>query len=115
MTDRRLLTQYAYSKSEEAFRKLVERHAGMVYATCLRILGEQQPAEEASQAVFLILSRKARRLTSRTALAGWLYTTAYRVACRAQRAAARQRGLDIARQLSEEKVLIETSQFAAID
>ncbi len=115
MTDRRLLAQYAYSRCEEAFAKLVERHAGMVYSTCLRMLGEPKAAEEATQAVFLILSRKARRLASKQTLAGWLYTTAYSVACRAQRAAARQRRRVLARQLSEESVLVETSQFAAVD
>jgi len=115
MTDRRLLQQYASSRSKEAFAQLVHRHAGMVYSTCLRMLGEQSEAEQATQATFLILSRKAQHLATRNSVAGWLYTTAYRVACRAKRAAARQRRQDLTRQLAQEKVLIETSQYAAVD
>jgi RNA polymerase sigma factor (sigma-70 family) len=115
MTDRKLLARFAYARSEEAFAKLVERHAGMVYSTCLRMLADQRAAEECTQAVFLILSRKAQRLASKGTVAGWLYTTAYRVARRAQRAAARQRRRELASQLAEEKILVETSQFAAVE
>jgi DNA-directed RNA polymerase specialized sigma24 family protein len=115
MTDRSLLAEYAFSSSEKAFAKLVERHAGMVYSTCLRVIGSPGSAEEATQAVFLILARKARRLAAAGSLAGWLYTTAYRVACRARRAEARRRRSEISRQLAEERVMVETSQFAAVD
>jgi DNA-directed RNA polymerase specialized sigma24 family protein len=115
MTDRELLTRFTLSGSREAFSKLVERHAGMVYSTCLRVTGAQDAAEEATQAVFLILSRKAKRLAARATLAGWLYTTAYRVACRARRAAARRRSSELVGQLAEERLLVETSQFAAVD
>lgn len=115
MTDRELLARFAFAKSEEAFAQLVERHAGMVYSTCLRMLGTRSAAEEAAQAVFMVLSRKAKRLASKGALAGWLYTTAYKVARRKQRAAARQKRRELARQRFEEKILTETSQFAAVD
>ncbi len=115
MTDRKLLARFAVSGSDEAFAKLVDRHAGMVYSTCLRMLGTPSAAEAAAHAVFMVLARKAGRLASRGALAGWLYTTAYKVARRAQRAAARQKRRELAHQVFEEKILTETSQFAAVE
>ena len=115
MTDRKLLARFAFSGSDEAFAKLVDRHAGMVYATCLRMLGTRSAAEEAAQAVFMVLARNAGRLASNGTLAGWLYTTAYKVARRAERAAARRKRREPAHQMFEEKVLAETSRFAAVE
>ncbi len=115
MTDRKLLARFAFSGSDEAFAKLVDRHAGMVYSTCLRMLGTQGAAEEAAGAVFMVLARKAGRLASQGALAGWLYTTAYKVSRRAQRAAERRKRRERVHQVFEEKVLTETSQFAAVE
>ena len=79
-TDCELLRRYAQVGDAAAFSALVERHAEMVHATCLRVLGETQDAEDAGQAVFLLLTRKARALPKGTVLAGWLYRTATFVA-----------------------------------
>ena len=80
MTDRELLASYAASGSQAAFAEMVERYGGMVYAVCLRALGDAHAAEDATQAVFLVLVRKARGLPGSTLLPGWLHRTAGLVA-----------------------------------
>ena len=69
MDDWQLLNEYATRNSEEAFRALVERYAGMVYHTALRQLGNPHSAEEVAQAVFIILAKIRRQTT----LYGWLF------------------------------------------
>ena len=73
MNDWQLLNEYATRNSEEAFRTLVERYAGMVYHTALRQLGNSYSAEEAAQAVFIILAQKAAKIPRQTTLYGWLF------------------------------------------
>ena len=74
--DRKLLQRYTREGSEPAFHELVERHLRLVYATCLRELGDAALAEDAAQIVFLILARKAPNLMLGQSLAGWLFVTA---------------------------------------
>ena len=69
--DDKLLHRYAEEDSEDAFRKLVERHGGLVYGVALRQLGRTHQAEEVTHAVFEALARKAASLRSETVLAGW--------------------------------------------
>ncbi len=76
LDDIALLRQYAENGSETAFAALVERHVNLVYSVALRRIGNPQAAEEIVQAVFLILARKAKSLSSGTVLTGWLYQTA---------------------------------------
>ena len=76
MTDLDLLRQYARSGCQQAFGELVRGHIDMVYATCLRRLGNRQDAEDATQAVFVALAEKAAELTDKTVLGGWLYRAA---------------------------------------
>ena len=71
-----LLKEYSESGSEAAFTALVERHADLVYSAALRSAGSPHAAQEISQAVFVILARKAKSLGDRTILSGWLYQTA---------------------------------------
>jgi RNA polymerase sigma factor (sigma-70 family) len=74
--DMQLLQEYASGNSEEAFATLVSRHINLVYSAALRRVGNPHQAEEITQAVFVVLARKARRLSSATILSGWLYQTA---------------------------------------
>jgi uncharacterized protein (TIGR03435 family) len=74
--DMDLVREYATRNSEPAFETLVRRHVSLVYSVALRQVGNPGQAEEITQAVFLILARKAARLRPDTVLAGWLHETA---------------------------------------
>ena len=70
-----LLREFAANESEVAFAALVSRHLNLVYSVALRSIGNAHAAQEISQAVFIILARKAKSLGSKTILSGWLYQT----------------------------------------
>src|SRR3974377_719479 len=76
MEDMELLREYARRHSEQAFSTLVSRHIDLVYSAALRHVGNHHQAEEVTQAVFVILARKAASLRSGTILPGWLFRTA---------------------------------------
>jgi uncharacterized protein (TIGR03435 family) len=76
LDDHALLSEYVAHDSEEAFAALVARHVNKVYSVALRHTGNSAAAEEISQAVFVILARKSRRLGKNVNLSGWLYQTA---------------------------------------
>jgi RNA polymerase sigma factor (sigma-70 family) len=71
-----LLREFAGQNSEEAFAELVARHVGLVHSAALRQTGNPHAAEEITQAVFIILARKAGSLSDKVVLSGWLYQTA---------------------------------------
>jgi RNA polymerase sigma factor (sigma-70 family) len=82
--DARLLEKFARDRDEAAFEKLVLLHGPMILGLCRRLLRHDQDAEDAFQATFLTLARKANTIGKRESLASWLYKVAYRVACRAR-------------------------------
>ncbi len=87
-----LVREFAARQSESAFAALVQRHLGLVYSAALRQVGNPTLAEEIAQAVFILLSRKARTLGPDTILSAWLYrTTRYAAADALKIAHRRQR------------------------
>jgi RNA polymerase sigma factor (sigma-70 family) len=88
LTDRQLLERFVTGGDEAAFEVLVERYGPMVLGVCRRVLGDATDAEDAFQATFLVLVRKARSISMPDLLGNWLYGVAYRIArkARAQRA-----------------------------
>jgi uncharacterized protein (TIGR03435 family) len=99
--DMELVRQYAGQQSESAFATLVSRHAGLVYSAAVRQVRDPQMAEEITQAVFIILARKAGSLTQKTILPGWLY----RAACYTANSARKQ---EHRRQLREQKAYMQS-------
>jgi RNA polymerase sigma factor (sigma-70 family) len=90
-TDGQLLNRFAAEHDESAFAALVQRHGPMVLGVCRRLLPELQDAEDAFQATFLVLVRKASSIARSELLGNWLYGVAHRTALEARRRAARRR------------------------
>jgi RNA polymerase sigma factor (sigma-70 family) len=89
-SDGDLLRRFAAGGDEAAFAALVQRHGPLVLSVCRRVLRHEQDAEDAFQATFLILARKAGSIRGQGALAGWLYRVAWRLAVRLRAAGAKQ-------------------------
>ena len=85
-TDRELLARFIRSRDEEAFAEIVRRHGRMVLAVGQRVTRHPQDAEDAFQAAFLVLARRAAHLKRPDQLANWLYGVAYRTALEARTA-----------------------------
>jgi RNA polymerase sigma factor (sigma-70 family) len=91
LTDAQLLKRFAAGREEAAFTALVQRHGPMVLNVCRQVLGDVHDAEDAFQATFLILVRKAGGLRQPELLGSWLFGVAHRVAVRARVLLHRQR------------------------
>src|SRR5262245_25135095 len=89
LTDRQLLERFAAGE-ESAFEAVVRRHAGLVMGVCRRVLGDAHAAEDAFQATFWVLARRAGSLPWQESAAGWLYAVAQRIALRAKADAVRR-------------------------
>ena len=90
-SDMTLLQEFASRNSEPAFAELVRRHINLVYSVALRFTSNAGDAQDVTQAVFLILARKAGGLRERTVVTGWLYETTRFTAARLLRTQARRR------------------------
>jgi RNA polymerase sigma-70 factor (ECF subfamily) len=92
--DARLLESFISRKDEAAFEALLRRHGPMVWGVCRRVLGHAQDAEDAFQATFLVLVRKAAAILPRAMVGHWLYGVAYRTALKARAAAGKRRSTE---------------------
>lgn len=89
-TDRHLLEQFTGQRDESAFATLVERHVPLVYGVCWRVLRHTQDTEDAVQASFLVLARRAGSISWMDSISSWLYQVAYRIAKESKTKAARR-------------------------
>jgi RNA polymerase sigma factor (sigma-70 family) len=91
LSDGKLLERFTADRDEAAFEALVVRHGPMVWGVCRRILRDPNDAEDAFQATFLVLVRKASSIARREMVANWLYAVAHKTAVRARAMASRRR------------------------
>lgn len=90
LTDGQLLTRFARRGDQGAFATLVQRHGPMVLGVCRRVLHHDQDTEDAFQATFVVLARKASSISNHDSVASWLYKVAFRVALRSRAATAKR-------------------------
>src|SRR4051812_41376106 len=75
LTDQQLICAYLEQGSQSAFRDLVDRHVGWLFASANRQLGDRHLAEDATQTVFILLARNSHAMRSHPRISGWLFTT----------------------------------------
>ena len=97
-SDQELLSCFIAERDEAAFAALVERHGGMVLGICRRLLRHAHDAEDACQAAFLVLARKAATIRKKQSLASWLHRVACHIAMNLKRTKVRRKRRELGRQ-----------------
>jgi RNA polymerase sigma factor (sigma-70 family) len=92
LSDGQLLDRYVSRRDEAVFEAIIRRHGPMVWGVCRRVLGHHHDAEDAFQATFLVLARKASSIVPREMLPNWLYGVACQTAMRARAGIFKRRG-----------------------
>ncbi len=114
--DMRLLRRYVEIGSQKAFAELTGRHLPWIYAMCRRTLRDKHLAEDASQAVFVLLARRAGTLSEQTRVAGWLFNTTRFVLKDVRKSEGRyQRRQGVARDLARKRFETEPEETDRID
>jgi RNA polymerase sigma factor (sigma-70 family) len=90
-SDGQLLQRFTDEHDESAFEAIVQRHGTMVWNVCRRVLANSSDADDAFQAAFLVLVRKAKQLAGGDSIAGWLHVVAHRISLDARSSAVRRR------------------------
>jgi RNA polymerase sigma factor (sigma-70 family) len=112
--DSELLARFVRERDQLAFAELLRRHGPVVLGVCRRMTGHQQDAEDAFQAVFLILSRKAAAIGKPELIGNWLYGVAVRVARKARRSALRRRTREVAVSSVPDRAMQSQSLFSEL-
>ncbi|HVL12070.1 MAG TPA: sigma-70 family RNA polymerase sigma factor [Gemmata sp.] len=94
-TDGQLLGAFLASRDADSFAELVARFGPMVFAVCRKLTGNHHDAEDAFQAAFVVLARRAATVSPREAVGNWLYGVAVRVAREARAVSARRRAREV--------------------
>ena len=92
--DSDLLAAYCACQDQDAFAQLVQRYGGLVLGVCRRVLSQEDDAEDAFQATFVLLARRAASIDRQRPLASWLYTVAYQTALKARGRRERRRQVE---------------------
>jgi len=93
-SDAHLLERFVRDRDDSAFAAIVERYGPLVLGLCRRIVGDAHDADDAFQAAFLVLARKAGSIQKTASVGSWLYGVAYRTSLRARAVGARRRALE---------------------
>ncbi len=114
-TDHELLARFTAGRDEAAFRALVNRHANTVLSACRQVLTDPADIDDAFQAVFLVLLKKAKAVDATTPLGGWLYAVAHRLAvrCRSDKARRSAREAEAATRAATERAATARERTAS--
>ncbi len=115
VTGSQLLDDFARRRDEAAFAELVRVYGPLVYGVCRRVVGNHHDAEDAFQATFLILSRKAASVRNSDVLPSWLYRVAYHVSLRAKKSLNQRRVKETPMSAANEPVSAEPGAWSDLE